>query len=90
MVNIGNFERVGDVFDEMKNNGIINVNVRFCNIVLKGYLDFGNYVKVKKIYELMSLKKYEVELLFMEKFDYIFSLVRKEVKKLLSMKLSKE
>ncbi|KAF8109316.1 hypothetical protein N665_0098s0044 [Sinapis alba] len=90
LVNVGNLEKAGDVFDEMNNNVAINVNARSCNTVLKGYLDSGNHVKAKKIYELMSLKKYEVESPLMEKLDYILSLVRKEVKKPLSMKLSKE
>ncbi|KAJ0254449.1 Pentatricopeptide repeat-containing protein [Hirschfeldia incana] len=90
LVSIGNLQKAGDVFDEMQNNMAINVNAKSCNTVLKGYLDSGNQVKAKKIYELMSLKKYEVESPLMEKLDYILSLVRKEVKKPLSMKLSKE
>ncbi|XP_024016464.1 pentatricopeptide repeat-containing protein At2g15820, chloroplastic [Eutrema salsugineum] len=90
LVKIGSLEKAGDVFDEMKSNGTINVNARSCNTLLKGYLDSENHVKAKKIYELMSLKKYEIEPPLMEKLDYILSLVRKEVKKPLSMKLSKE
>lgn len=90
LVKISNLEKAGDVFDEMKNNGTINVNAKSCNTLLKGFLDSGNHVKAKKIYELMSLKKYIIEPSLMEKLDYILSLVRKEVKKPLSVKLSKE
>ncbi|KAL1213872.1 Pentatricopeptide repeat-containing protein [Cardamine amara subsp. amara] len=90
LVEIGNLEKAGDVFDEMKNNGTINVNARSCNTLLKGYLDSGKQVRAERIYELMRLKKYEIEPLLVEKLDYIKSLKRKEVKRPLSMKLSKE
>ncbi|CAA7058591.1 unnamed protein product [Microthlaspi erraticum] len=91
LVKIGNLEKAGDVFDEMKNNVTINVNARSCNTLLKGYLDSENHVKARKIYELMSLKRYDVEAPLMEKLDYILSLVKKEVrKKPVSLKLSKE
>uniref|UniRef100_A0A1J3H4M4 Protein ORGANELLE TRANSCRIPT PROCESSING 51 n=1 Tax=Noccaea caerulescens TaxID=107243 RepID=A0A1J3H4M4_NOCCA len=91
LVKNGNLEKAGDVFDEMKNNGTINVNAKSCNTLLKGYLDSENHVKARKIYELMSLKKYEIGAPLLEKLDYILSLVKKEVKKKpVSLKLSKE
>ncbi|CAH2051775.1 unnamed protein product [Thlaspi arvense] len=90
LVKTGKLEKAGEVFDEMKNNGTINVNASSCNTLLKGYLDSENHVEAKKMYDLMILKRYEIEPLLMEKLDYILSLVRKEVKKPLSMKLSKE
>ncbi|XP_006296983.2 pentatricopeptide repeat-containing protein At2g15820, chloroplastic [Capsella rubella] len=90
LVKIGNLEKAGDVFDEMKNNGTINVNAISCNTLLKGYLDSGKQVQAERIYDLMRLKKYEIEPPVMEKLDYILMLKRKEVKRPLSMKLSKE
>ncbi|KFK40039.1 hypothetical protein AALP_AA3G322000 [Arabis alpina] len=90
LVKIGNLEKAGGVFDEMKNNATINVNAKSCNILLKGYLDSEYHAKAKNVYNLMSLKKYEIEPPLKEKLDYVLSLVKKEVKKPLSMKLSKE
>ncbi|CAN8257897.1 unnamed protein product [Cochlearia groenlandica] len=90
LVKIGDLEKAEDVFYDMKNNGTINVNARSCNTLLKGYLDSENHVKAKKIYEIMSLKKYETEPSLKEKLDYVLGLFKKVVKKPLSMKLSKE
>lgn len=91
LTKIGNLEKAGDVFNEMKNNGTINVSARSCNSLLKGYLDCGKQVQAERIYDLMRMKKYEIEPPLMEKLDYILSLKKKEVKKRpFSMKLSKD
>ena len=69
---------------------IIGVNAKSCNTILDGYLSSGEFFKAKKVYDLMCQKKYEIESPLMEKLDYVLSLSRKEVKKPMSLKLSKE
>ncbi|XP_010530875.1 PREDICTED: pentatricopeptide repeat-containing protein At2g15820, chloroplastic [Tarenaya hassleriana] len=90
LVKTGNVGKAEEIFNEMKNNGTVKVNAPLCNTMLKGFLESENYGKAEKIYDLMCLKKYEVEPPLMEKLDYILSLARKEVKRPLSLKLSKE
>lgn len=90
LVNVGNLEKAEDIFSQMQNEMTIGVNTRSCNTMLRAYLAFGDYVKAEKIYDLMCQKKYDIESPLMEKLDYVLSLTRKEVKKPVSLKLSKE
>ncbi|KAL0554540.1 hypothetical protein IC582_008463 [Cucumis melo] len=90
LVKVGNLDRAEEIFSQMETNGEIGVNARSCNLILCGYLLFGNYMKAEKIYDLMCQKKYDIDPPLMEKLDYVLSLSRKEVKKPMSLKLSKE
>lgn len=90
LVKVGNLNRAEEIFSQMQTNGEIGVNARSCNIILSGYLLFGNYLKAEKIYDLMCQKKYAIDPPLMEKLDYVLSLSRKEVRKPVSLKLSKE
>lgn len=90
LVKVGNIYKAEEIFNQMETNGEIGINARSCNIILSGYLLFGNYLKAEKIYDLMCQKKYDIDPPLMEKLDYVLSLSRKEVKKPLSLKLSKE
>ncbi|KAK7308579.1 hypothetical protein VNO77_42198 [Canavalia gladiata] len=90
LVKIGNIDKADDLFNQMNRDVTIGVNGRSCNIILSGYLSSGNHLKAEKIYDLMCLKKYEIEPPLMEKLDYILSLKRKIIKKPISQKLSKD
>ncbi|XP_038678715.1 pentatricopeptide repeat-containing protein At2g15820, chloroplastic-like [Tripterygium wilfordii] len=90
LVKVGHREKSEDIFNQMCSNEAINVNSKSCNIILRGYLSSGDYVKAEKIYDLICQKKYDIDSPLMEKLEYVLSLSRKEVKKPVSMKLSKE
>ncbi|KAJ9135606.1 hypothetical protein P3X46_032769 [Hevea brasiliensis] len=90
LVKSGDLHKAEDTFNHMCSNETVGVDTRSCNIILKGYLSSGDYMKAEKIYDLMCQKKYDIESSLMEKLDYILSLSRKEVKKLVSLKLSKD
>ncbi|KAK6253590.1 hypothetical protein QUC31_015310 [Theobroma cacao] len=90
LVKVGNLEKAGEIFGQMHGNSTIGVNARSCNTILGGYLSSGDFLKAEKIYDLMCQKKYEIESPLIEKLDYVLSLSRKEVKKPVSLKLSKE
>ncbi|KAK7308575.1 hypothetical protein VNO77_42194 [Canavalia gladiata] len=90
LVKIGNVDKADDLFNQMNRDVTIGINGRSCNIILSGYLSSGNHLKAEKIYDLMCLKKYEIEPPLMEKLDYILSLKRKIIKKPISQKLSKD
>lgn len=90
MVTSGDLQKAEETFNHMCSDEAIGVNTRSCNIILKGYLSSGDYMKAEKIYDLMCQKKYDIESSLMEKLDYVLSLSRKEVKKPVSLKLSKD
>ncbi|XP_023525582.1 pentatricopeptide repeat-containing protein At2g15820, chloroplastic-like [Cucurbita pepo subsp. pepo] len=90
LVKVGNLDRAEEIFSQMQTNGEIGVSARSCNIILSGYLLSGDYLKAEKIYDLMCQKKYDIDPPLMEKLDYVLSLSRKEIKKPVSLKLSKE
>ena len=90
LVKVGNLDKAEGIFCEMQSSGAIGANARSCNIILSGYLSSGDYVKAEKIYDLMCQKKYDVESSLMEKIDFVLSLSRKQVKRPVSLKLSKE
>ncbi|KAF2316604.1 hypothetical protein GH714_041945 [Hevea brasiliensis] len=70
-----------ETFNHMYRDKVVGVNTRSCNIILKGYLSSGDYMKAEKIYDLMCQKKYDIESSLMGKLEYVLSLTRKEVKK---------
>ncbi|GAV91550.1 PPR domain-containing protein/LAGLIDADG_2 domain-containing protein/PPR_3 domain-containing protein, partial [Cephalotus follicularis] len=88
VVKSGNVEKAEETFSQMLNNETVGVNTRSCNIILSGYLSSGDYVKAENIYDLMCLKKYDIESPLMEKLDSVLSQSRIEVKKPVSLKLS--
>lgn len=90
LVNVGNLDKAEEIFNQMLSDGTISVHTRSCNTILRGYLSSGEYVKAEKIYDLMCQKKYDIDSPLMEKLDYVLSLSRKDVKKPVSLKLSKE
>ncbi|XP_022726240.1 pentatricopeptide repeat-containing protein At2g15820, chloroplastic [Durio zibethinus] len=90
LVKVGNLGKAEEIFNQMHGNVTIGVNGKSCNTILDGYLSSGDFFKAEKIYDLMCQKKYEIESSLMEKLDYVLSLSRKEVKKPVSLKLSKE
>ncbi|KAL5540676.1 hypothetical protein UlMin_042868 [Ulmus minor] len=90
LVKVGNLDKAEEIFDVMQNNSAIGVNTRSCNTILSGYLSSGDHDKAEKIYGLMCRKKYDVESPLMEKIDFVLSSKKKEVRKPVSLKLSKE
>ncbi|KAF5745672.1 putative pentatricopeptide repeat-containing protein [Tripterygium wilfordii] len=90
LVKVGHLDKSEEIFIQMCRDEAINVNSSSCNIILRGYLSSGDYVKAEKIYDLMCQKKYDIDSPLMEKLEYVLSLSRKEVKKPVSLKLSKE
>ncbi|KAK3195686.1 hypothetical protein Dsin_026996 [Dipteronia sinensis] len=90
LMKAGSLDKAEEAFNQMHNDETIGINTKSCNTILSGYLSSGEYVKAEKIYDLMCRKKYDIELPLMEKLDYVLSLTRKQVKKPVSLKLSKE
>ncbi|XVE66888.1 hypothetical protein DITRI_Ditri08aG0116100 [Diplodiscus trichospermus] len=90
LVKVGNRGKAEEIFNQMHGNGTIGVNAKSCNTILDGYLSSGDLLKAEKTYDLMCQKKYEIESPLMEKLEYVLSLSRKEVKKPVSLKFSKE
>lgn len=90
LVKVGNLDKAEEIFNHMCGNEVFGVNSRSCNSILSGYLSSGDYVKAQKIFDLMRQKKYDIESPLMEKLGHVLSLSRKEVKKPVSLKLSKE
>lgn len=90
LLQVGNLDKAEEIFHQMYGNGAIGINTGSCNMILRGYLSQGDYVKAEKIYDLMCQKKYDIEPPLMDKLDYVLSLSRKVVKKPISLKLSKE
>ncbi|KAM6559113.1 hypothetical protein CsatA_028352 [Cannabis sativa] len=90
LVKVGNLVKAEEIFCEMQNDVAIGVNARSCNTILCGYLSSGDHVKAEKIYDLMCQKKYDIESSLMEKIDFVLSLTRKNIKRPVSIKLSKE
>lgn len=90
LVKVNNVEKAEEIFNEMQGIGAIGVDARSCNIMLSGYLSSEDHAKAEKIFDFMYQKRYDIESHLMEKIDYVLSLSRKEVKKPLSLKLSKE
>lgn len=90
LVRVGNLGKAEEIFNEMQSNGTVGVSTRSCNTILRGYLASGDYVKAEKIYDIMCQNKYDIESPLMEQLDRVLSLVRKDVKKPVSLKLSKE
>ncbi|KAE8703139.1 Pentatricopeptide repeat-containing protein [Hibiscus syriacus] len=90
LVKVGNLGKAGEIFNQMRGNAIIGINAKSCNTILQGYLSSGDFSKAEKIYDLMCEKKYEIESPLMEKLDSVLSSSRKQVKRPVSLKLSKE
>ncbi|KAJ4841949.1 hypothetical protein Tsubulata_025667 [Turnera subulata] len=90
LVKVGNLEKAEQIFSHMYSNELVGVNAASCNSILGGYISSGDYVKAEKIYDLICQKKFEIESPLMEKLEYVLSLSRKEVKKPVSIKLSKD
>ncbi|OMP01566.1 hypothetical protein COLO4_11724 [Corchorus olitorius] len=90
LVKVGNIGKAREIFRQMHQNVAVGVSAKSCNTILGGYLSSGDFLKAEKIYDMMCLKKYEIESPLMEKLEYVLSLSRKEVKKPVSLKLSKE
>ncbi|KHG30621.1 hypothetical protein F383_13349 [Gossypium arboreum] len=90
LVKVGNLGKAEEIFNHMGENVTIGVNAKSCNTILCGYLSSGDNSKAEKIYDLMCQKKFEIESPLMEKLENVLRSSRKEVKKPLSLKLSKE
>ncbi|KAF9625043.1 hypothetical protein IFM89_017191 [Coptis chinensis] len=88
LVRLGNHNKAMEIFNQMYSNGAIGVNSRSCNTILSGYLSSGQYIEAEKIYDLMCLKKYDIDPSLMEKLDFVLSLSRKSFKKPTSLKLN--
>ncbi|PIA62853.1 hypothetical protein AQUCO_00200697v1 [Aquilegia coerulea] len=89
LVKVGNHNKAVEIFNQMYSNAAIGVNSRSCNTMLSGYLSTGEYIEAEKIYDLMCLKKYDVDPPLVEKLDFVLSLNKKKVvKKPRRMKLS--
>ncbi|KAL0334811.1 UNVERIFIED_CONTAM: Pentatricopeptide repeat-containing protein, chloroplastic [Sesamum radiatum] len=90
LVQTENLAKAEQIFNQMHADEAIGVNTRSCNTILRGYLACGQYAKAKQIYNFMCEKKYETESPLMGKLESILSLSQEEVKKSISLKLSKE
>ncbi|KAF5190106.1 Pentatricopeptide repeat-containing protein [Thalictrum thalictroides] len=90
LVKVGNHNKAMEIFNQMYSNAAIGVNSRSCNTMLSGYLSSGEYPEAEKIYDLMCLKKYDVDPPLVDKLDFVLSLNKKVAKKPRRMKLSKD
>lgn len=90
LVKLGNIDEAMEIFNQMYSNAAIGVNSRSCNIILSGYLSREQFKEAEKIYDLMCLKKYDVDPPLMDKLDVFLISKKKVVKKRTVMKLSKE
>ncbi|KAM5549140.1 pentatricopeptide repeat-containing protein [Rosa sericea] len=90
LVKVRDLDKAEEIFDYMQSNGAIGINARSCNTILSGYLSAGDDFKAEKIYGLMCQKKYDVDPPLMEIINSFLSLRKKQVKRHISMTLSKE
>lgn len=90
LAQVGNLGKAEEIFNKMHADGAIGINSQSCNTILSGYLSSGDFMKAKRIYDLMCEKRYDIDSGLMEKLDSVLSLSRKVVKEPLSLKLSKE
>lgn len=89
-MNAGTVDNAGDIVDKMLSNESVGINAQSFNIILSGYLSSGDYKKAESVYDLMCQKKYDIKPLLLEKIEYALSLSKKEVKKPLNIKFSKD
>ncbi|KDP38241.1 hypothetical protein JCGZ_04884 [Jatropha curcas] len=89
LVKVGNLDKAEEIFTHICSGEGVGVTGRSCNIILSAYLSSGEHVKAENVYNLMCQKKYDIEPSLMQKLDYVLSLSRKEVKKPVSLKMSK-
>ncbi|KAK6136847.1 hypothetical protein DH2020_029402 [Rehmannia glutinosa] len=87
LVQNNNLDRAEEIFNEMVADEAIGVNTKSCNTILRGFLTSSHYAKAIKIFSFMREKRYEVESSLIEKLEYVLA---EEVKKPISLKLSKE
>ncbi|KAL3614177.1 Pentatricopeptide repeat-containing protein [Castilleja foliolosa] len=89
LVQSNNLDRAEEIFNQMYTDEAIGVDVKSCNVILRGYLTCDDYAMAKMIYNFMREKRYEIEPSLTEKLEYVLSLSWEE-KKPISLKLSKE
>ncbi|RAL39686.1 hypothetical protein DM860_003219 [Cuscuta australis] len=90
LVENGDIKKAGEVFNQMAENPSIGVNAPCCNNILRGYLSHGEHIKAEKVYEMMRLKRYNIDSSLTEKLSFVLSLQQVEVKEPIRQKLSIE
>ncbi|KAI3984503.1 hypothetical protein MKX01_033996 [Papaver californicum] len=90
VVKVGNYVKASEIFNRMQCDGVIGVNSRACNTILGVYLLCGENDEAEKVYDLMCQKKFDIELLLMEKLVPILSLRKRVIKKPTRLNLTKE
>ncbi|XP_073144315.1 pentatricopeptide repeat-containing protein At2g15820, chloroplastic [Henckelia pumila] len=90
LVKVGNLDRAEEMLNQMHSDEAIGVNARSCNTILRGYLTYCNYRKAQNVYNLMRLKKFNIESSLLEKIEKLQSLGNQDMEKPVKPKLSKE
>ncbi|CAH9125830.1 unnamed protein product [Cuscuta epithymum] len=90
LVQNGDIEKAGELFNQMVENSSIGVNARCCNSILRCYLSHGDHIKAEKVYQLMRLKKYDTDPSLIEKLSFVLSLRQVDVKEPIRQKLNIE
>ncbi|KAL0914217.1 hypothetical protein M5K25_017730 [Dendrobium thyrsiflorum] len=90
LVMVNDLEKAEQIFNEMQTNGTIGASAHSCNVILRGYLAADDYEKGVKVYDIMRLKKYDVEPDSIEKMERFLDHNKKIVRKSISLKLDEE
>ncbi|KAJ3680732.1 hypothetical protein LUZ60_017010 [Juncus effusus] len=91
LVRSNKIEKAEEIFKEMIENRTIGTNAKSCNIILKGYVKAGEFLKAEKLYYIMQQKKYEIEPNMFEKIKRGLVLNKKvKIEKKVSVKLDEE
>lgn len=90
LVKVGNLDKAEEILNQMHSDESIGVNARSCNTILRGYLTCRNYTKAKNVYNVMRLKKFDIESSLMENIEKLQSLGHQDMEKSVEPKLSKE
>lgn len=67
LVRINSIQKAEEIFNEMQKDATIGANARTCHMMLRGFLSAGEYIKAKKLHNMMRRKKYEIQPDLLEK-----------------------
>ncbi|KAJ4800007.1 Pentatricopeptide repeat-containing protein [Rhynchospora pubera] len=67
LVRTNNIPKAEELFTEMQENATIGTTAKSCNMMLRGFLSAGEYIKAEKLHNMMRHKKYEIRPDLLEK-----------------------
>ncbi|KZV41149.1 pentatricopeptide repeat-containing protein [Dorcoceras hygrometricum] len=89
LVKVGRLDRAEEILNQMQSDESIGVDARSCNTILRGYLTCCKYTKAKNVYNVMRLKKFDIESSLAEHIGKLHSLGQ-DMEKPIKPNLSKE